>query len=124
VSWLEHASAYAVMKWPHAAAHTRASTADALAIVTLALQAPGHGAPPLRLLRAALYRQAFTPAGPGNDPGGPLTETLAWALSHSLPVGDLAYPQVIRRALDALAVRLDGNKAAAATIARKRAMFR
>jgi hypothetical protein len=31
ISWLEHAAAYAAMKWPLAAAHTRAGIADALA---------------------------------------------------------------------------------------------
>lgn len=35
----------------------------------------------------------------------------------------LADPQIVRRALDALALRLDGSRAAAATITRKRAVF-
>jgi hypothetical protein len=35
----------------------------------------------------------------------------------------LADPQVTRRALDALTLRLDGTRAAAATITRKRAVF-
>jgi hypothetical protein len=118
VSWLEHASAYAVMKWPHSAAHTRASIADALATVTPALLTPGNGTPPVRLLRTALYQQAFTQAGPGSDPGAPITAALAWARRHSLPVSALADPRVIRRALDCLTLRLDGNRAAAATIAR------
>ena len=37
--------------------------------------------------------------------------------------GALADPRIIRRALDGLAIRLDGNRAAATTIARKRAVF-
>lgn len=77
ISWLEHASAYAVMKWPHSAAHTRASIADALATVTPAILTPGQGTQPVRLLRTALYQQAFTPAGPGNDRGEPITAALA-----------------------------------------------
>jgi hypothetical protein len=34
VTWHEHAAAYAAMKWPRLAAHSRASIADALATVT------------------------------------------------------------------------------------------
>ena len=113
MSWLEHASAYAVMKWPHAAAHTRASIADALATVTPALLAPAPSRPPAAVLRAALYGQAFRPAQPGADPSPQVTEALAWAQHHSLPVSVLADPRIIRRALDGLAVRLDGNRAAA-----------
>ncbi len=68
ISWLEHAAAYAAMKWPLAAAHTRAGIADALATITPALLTPGRGGPPAAVLRAALYRQAFNPARAGTDP--------------------------------------------------------
>ena len=67
-SWLEHAAAYAAMKWPMAAAHTRAGIADALATITPALITPGRGRPPAAVLRAALYRQAFNPPGPALIP--------------------------------------------------------
>jgi hypothetical protein len=40
-----------------------------------------------------------------------------------LPVRRLSEPQIVRGALDALTVRLDGSRAAAATVARKRAVF-
>src|SRR5215472_6993770 len=36
VSWYQHAVAYAQVKWPHLAPHSRASLADALATVTAA----------------------------------------------------------------------------------------
>ena len=121
-SWLEHAAAYAAMKWPLAAAHTRAGIADALATITPALFTPGRGRPPAAMLRAALYGHAFNPARAGTDPG-PAAAGLAWASHHCLPLAALADPQVTRRALDALALRLDGTRAAAATITRKRAVF-
>jgi hypothetical protein len=38
---------------------------------------PGHGMPPIAVLRAALYRQAFIQVGPGSDPGAPLAPALA-----------------------------------------------
>ena len=42
ISWLDHAAAYAAMKWPLAAAHTRAGVADALATITPPLLTPGR----------------------------------------------------------------------------------
>ena len=44
-SWRQHAAAYAAMKWPALAAHSRASVAEALATVTPAPD-PGHASPP------------------------------------------------------------------------------
>ena len=75
------------------------------------------------MLRAALYGHAFNPARADTDPGPAATVALAWARHHCLPLTALAGPQVTRRALDALALRLDGTRAAAATITRKRAVF-
>ena len=69
ISWLDHAAAYAAMKWPLAAAHTRAGIADALATVTPALLTPGRDRPPAAILRGALYGHAFNPARAGTDPG-------------------------------------------------------
>ena len=123
ISWLEHAAAYAAMKWPLAAACTRAGIADALATITPALLTPGRGRPPAAVLRTALYGHAFNPARAGTDPGPPATAALAWARHHCLPLTALADPAVTRRALDALALRLDGTRAAATTITRKRAVF-
>ena len=60
-TWLEHAAGYAAVKWPHLAAHSRASLADALATVTPALTPTSPGAPPAGVLRTALYKFAFNP---------------------------------------------------------------
>ena len=124
MSWLEHAAAYAAMKWPLAAAHTRAGIADALATITPALLTQDRDRPPAVVLRTALYGHAFNPAQAGDDPGPPVTVALTWARHHCLPLTALADPQVTRRALDAMTLRLDGTRAAAATITRKRAVFR
>jgi integrase len=122
VTWYQHATAYAAMKWPTLAAHSRASVAEALATVTPALT----GAAPARLtaaqLRAALYQHAFNPARTTTaDPA--TARVLAWAEQASLPVTRLTDPLVLRRALDTLTLRLDGSRAAANTISRKRAVF-
>ena len=123
ISWLEHAAAYAAMKWPLAAACTRAGIADALAAITPALLTPGRGGPPAAVLRAALYGHAFNPSRADADPGLAAAGAMAWASYHCLPPPAPADPAVTRRALDALALRLDGTRAAAATITRKRAVF-
>ena len=123
ISWLDHAAAYAARKWPLAAAHTRAGIADALATITPPLLTPGRDRPPAAILRGALYGHAFNPARAGTDPGPADTAALAWARQHCLPLAALADPAVTRRALDTLALRLDGSPAAASTITRKRAVF-
>ena len=41
VTWYQEATAYAVMKWPSLAAHSRASLAESLATVTPVLTRPG-----------------------------------------------------------------------------------
>ena len=71
ISWLKHAAAYAAMKWPLAAAHTRAGIADALATITPALLTPGRSRPPAAVLRAALYGHAFNPARANRVPSAP-----------------------------------------------------
>jgi hypothetical protein len=77
MSWLEHAAAYAAMKWPLAAAHTRAGIADALATITPALSTPGRGRPPAAVLRAALYSHTFNPTPGRQQPRPGATAALA-----------------------------------------------
>jgi len=123
VTWYEEAAAYAVMKWPSLAAHSRASLAEALATVTPVLTRPGaRDRPDLREFRTALYQHAFNPARPA-DPGSPAAQVLDWAQQASLPVGCLSEPAVLRTALEALSLRLDGSRAAANTIVRKRVVL-
>jgi integrase len=104
--------------------HTRAGIADALATITPALTAPGStGRPPPAVLRAALYRWAYNPGRPRTEPAPATGAALAWARRSSLPLTALRDPRVTRGALEALTLRLDGTRAAANTIARKRAVL-
>ena len=64
ICWLDHAVAYAAMKWPLAAAHTRAGVADALATVTPPLLTPGRGRPPATYIAQRSLRARVQP-GPG-----------------------------------------------------------
>ena len=122
MTWLEHAAAYAAMKWPHLAPRSRASLADALATITPALARPAARPPSRRLQRAALYQHAFNPARPV-PPDPAAARALGWLRRASLPLATLNDPPVLRAALDALTLRLDGNRAAATTIRRKHAVL-
>jgi integrase len=123
VTWHDHAAMYAAIRWPELAAHSRSSLADALATITPALTCPdARKRPDLRLLRTVLYRHAYClarPAPAGSDAG----HILDWVRHASLPVTDLAQPQVLRAALDAITMLLDGSRAAPATITRKHAIL-
>jgi len=111
------------MKWPSLAAHSRASVAEALATVTPALtQSDARDRPDPRELRTVLYQHAFNPAHPAGL-GSAAAQILDWAQQASLPVGCLSEPAVLRTALEALTFRLDGSRAAANTIIRKRAVL-
>jgi integrase len=124
VTWYQHAVAYAQMKWPHLAPHSRASLADALATVTpLLTTGETRRRPSADMLRAALYRYAFNPQRRSRTPDPAIAGTLAWLERASLPVIQLSDPRVIRAALDGLCTRLDGSPAAANTVTRKRAVF-
>jgi integrase len=46
-----------------------------------------------------------------------------WVAANTRPVADLADSAVLRPALDALALKMDGKPAAASTVSRKRAIF-
>ena len=123
VTWYQHAVAYAEMKWPHLAPHSRASLADALATVTPLLTRDTGRRPPAGVLRAALYGHAFNARRRAGAPDPDTASALAWLERASLPVSQLGDPRVIRAALDGLCTRLDGSPAAANTITRKRAVF-
>jgi integrase len=123
-TWYAHACAYVAMKWPRASAKQRKSIAESLATVTPALAEDQDGRPDPALLNRALYGWAFNvrkrEAGP---PPEDVAEALAWVERTSLPIEELKNAVVMRRALDALALRQDGKPAAATTISRKRAVF-
>ncbi|MEV7344822.1 tyrosine-type recombinase/integrase [Streptomyces sp. NPDC093544] len=129
-SWYEHVTGYVLMKWPRAAAKHRASIAESLAVVTPVLVTSKRGAPRAAVLRTALYQWAFR-AVRGLDgtwvsrhvveePPADIRAALEWIAANSIKVKDLEDPALLRPALEALSLRLDGGKAAENTARRKR----
>ncbi|MEU1452802.1 tyrosine-type recombinase/integrase [Streptomyces avermitilis] len=129
-SWYEHVTGYVLMKWPRAAAKHRASIAESLAVVTPVLVTSKRGAPRAAVLRLALYQWAFRAVrGPDGtwvsrhvveEPPADIRTALEWIAAHSIKVKDLEDPALLRPALEALSLRLDGGKAAENTARRKR----
>ena len=122
VTWYRHAVAYAQVKWPHLAPHSRASLADALATVTpLLTRDTGRTPPPGRLGPPCTGMPSTRPATAGAGSGHRQRAGLGGA---SIPAGQPArrparHPGCPGRAC----TRLDGSPAAANTVARKRAVF-
>jgi len=121
-TWYEHAVAFVDMKWPRAAGKHRRSIAEALATVTPALLSTDRGVPAEKDIRRALYGWAFNKARRNTAPADVAT-TLRWLASNTIRLTELTDAALVRKALDLLALRLDGKPAAATTIARKRAVF-
>jgi hypothetical protein len=71
VTWHEHAVAYAAMKWPPAAAHTRAGIADALATTTPALATSAAGRRPPKCCARPYTLTRTTRPGPLPRPALP-----------------------------------------------------
>lgn len=123
-TWYEHAVAFVDMKWPRAAGKHRRSIAEALATVTPALLATDRGVPGEQDMRRALYTWAFNKVRrDAGDPPAELAPAVKWLASNTVRLTDLSDAGLVRKALDALATRLDGQLAAATTVARKRAVF-
>lgn len=123
ITWYRHALDYADMKWPEAAANSRAGIAESLAIVTAALVSETPNPPSSDALRTALYGWAFNPPRRKNEPTAQTAAAIAWLEQASLSLAELNNAKTVRRALTALSLKKDGARAAAKTYARKRATF-
>jgi integrase len=123
-TWYEHARAYVVHRWPGSAAKTRSTVADCLASVTRALVVDQRGAPRPEVLHRALATWAFNKQRmESQEPPEEIAAALAWLEKKSLPMTELEDSAMLRRALDAAAVNLDGEPAAAKSIKRRHSVF-
>ncbi|GGO58329.1 hypothetical protein GCM10012287_56240 [Streptomyces daqingensis] len=132
-TWYAHACAYALMKWPEAAAKHRVGIAEALTNVTPVLVTTTKGSPDPKLLRYALRSWAFqaTRTTDGDHasrkdvtpPPDEVTAALRWIAEHSLQLAEVGESAHLRRALTALSRKLDGSRAADNTFRRKRTVL-
>ena len=123
VSWYQHARDYIEMKWTPSPAKTRTTLADALATATPALMSTRRGMPDARELRTALYSWAFNYNRWTETPPAEVQRVLGWLEKHTVPMSDLEDPLLLRKVLTAFTLRLDGGRAAASVVRRKRAIF-
>ena len=128
VTWFDLACRFVDLKWPHLAAKSRMSIADALATVTPVLVTTTRGIPDQRDLRAALYGWAFNrDRRATTELDGDQAAAINWIRANSLQVATLdekdRRSELVRRALDALALTMDGKPTAATVVARKRSVF-
>lgn len=120
---LDLAQAYVTMRWPRAAPKTRDGITDALATVLPVLMTDQPGRPGKNELRTALRQYLLPPDDKRPEPPHDITGVVQWLQAAAMPIGELSEAKVIRPALDALTVNLDGTASGANTVSRKRAVF-
>jgi len=122
-SVLAVAHAYVEMRWPRAAPKSRDGITDALATIIPALTTDQPDRPSKKELRTALRKYSLLPADKRPELTPEIAETMKWLESAVMPVKDLNEAKILRPALDALTVNLDGTAAGANTVSRKRAVL-
>ncbi|NED97949.1 tyrosine-type recombinase/integrase [Phytoactinopolyspora alkaliphila] len=124
ISWYEFACDYVDAKWPKSAATTRRTIAEAMTAVTCSMFTTDRGQPDGVQLRSAIKRYAFNTSRRASpdipDIPEQATQALRWASRHTRPAADLNDPQVLRKILDDLAIRLDGTPRAPSVVSRWR----
>lgn len=120
VTWYQLGRNYVEKRWDGAPAKTRTTWADALATVTFELVKSKAGMPDKRLVRRALYSWGFNVNQWPKEVPPEMVKALTWVAKNSVTVAEFEEPRMMRRMLDALAVKLDGKKAAPSVILRKR----
>jgi hypothetical protein len=122
-TWWEWALQYVDLKWPDLAPNSRLSVAEAMTTATMAMLVSKRGRPDAAQLRKAMMQWAFI--APRRAAGGPpqgLAAAVRWLSANTVKLTAIENSVLARSVLDALARKLDGTRAAASTIARKRAV--
>jgi integrase len=123
MSWFEFAVKYVDMKWPRAAAKSRAGNADTLATITPVLLSTTRGKPADAVLRRALTGWAFNTKRRDTAKPPEIEQALKWVRANTVMVSSLDDDALVRRVLEAMSLKLDGKQAAAKTVYRKRAVL-
>jgi integrase len=121
MSWYEFACKFVDLKWPHVAATTRRTHAEALTAAAPAMFSTLRGKPDDKLIRKALSRWAFnTHRRDAEDCPQDIKDALRWVKNNTRPVSALANPEVLRPVLNTLTLRLDGKPGAPSVVSRRR----
>ena len=126
-TWYSHACPFIDMKWANASPSHRRGLAEALVWVTTAMVTSARDTPDKDALRKALFHWSFNVTARGKHPveeadvPSEFAQEAAWIARRSIPLRSFASPAIVRRAMDAITVKLDGTQAAAPTVARRRA---
>ncbi len=122
-TFFDFARSYMAARWVHSAARTRETMTYALLSLVPALAKDLPDRPDDEDLRAVLREYAFLPDKRRGELRPEHKAALGWLEGASLPLVNAMEPAVIRSALDAIALRFDGEPAAANTVRRRRAVF-
>jgi len=126
-TWYSHVCAFIDLKWARASPSHRRGLAEALVWVTTAMVAESRDAPDRDALRKALFHWSFNVTARGHRPieeadvPDEFAEEVAWITRRSLPLRNFASASTVRRAMEAITMKLDGTPAAAPSVARRRA---
>lgn len=120
-SWYEFMCSYVDMKWPQISPKHRKGIAEALVTVTPVMLTAEMDDETAKAVRSALLNWGFNVRRGAAEQPDPVTAHLDWVARHCRPIGDISQPVVIRHALEAVATRLDGGRAAGPTATVKRA---
>lgn len=123
-SWYDFACKFVDMKWPHVAATTRRTHAEALTSATAAMLADKRGKPDRKLIRRALCRWAFN-TNKREDPNIPVdvAGALRWVKEHCREVSALNDPETLRHVLNTIVTKLDGKPYSSSVASRRRKIF-
>jgi integrase len=118
-TWFPFAARYAEEKWADISPNHRRGIAEALTNITMALLTTRRGKPADAILRHAC-KTTFSVNLRQRLADEDTAQTIRWLDQNTMPVGDLAKPDVLRGVLKAVGSKLDGEPAATSTTRRKR----
>ena len=119
VTWFDFACSYMDMKWPDASPKYRKSLAQDLVPTTIAMLRSDSTLPDGHLLRKSLHR-AFNRNTRDSEHEPDVQEALVRIQRASRDVGSLADPDVLRKVLRAIDLKLDGDRASTNTVRLRR----
>lgn len=124
ITWYEFACQYVDMKWPDVSPAHRKAIAEALITVTPVMLTTSLTPEAAKRIRSALFNWAFNARRRGSpEQPDDVAALMAFVARSSRPLSDIAKPQITRAALDALATKLDGERASGRTATMKRVVL-